>query len=346
MAVGFWTLPVTMIPSSNFPKLPPDKLLNLILTNAPVVIYAIDANGILILAEGKGLATLETGLCQAIGQSVFELYSDYPDIIANIQACLNGQQKHWYSYLEQATYSNYAFPLNSLSGEITGLIAVATDITELHQTLQEKEFLLKEIHHRVKNNLQIISSLLDLQEEKFELENVSTKIIIFNIKQRIKSLALIHEQLYLTPFTSQINFQEYISTLVKNLVAAYQLNPKTFTIEVTGDPVVLDVDTVTSCGLLVNEIITHALRSAFSNQTIENKLSVRIASSQTSVILTIKDNGCCLAESINLENPSTLALQLVQVLARQLDGRIELNRTQGTEFSLIFPLPQAKKFVP
>lgn len=335
-----------MTHSAKFPNLSPDKLLNLILTNAPVVIYAIDANGILILAEGKGLENLEKGLCQAIGQSVFDLYRDYPDIIANIQACLNGKKRHWYSYLEQATYSNYAFPLNSLSGEITGIIAVATDITQLHQTLQEKEILLKEINHRVKNNLQIITSLIDLQEQKIESEATSSRTIISNTKHRIKSLALIHDQLGLKSFINQINFKEYISALVKNLVAAYQINPETLIIDVTGDTVVLDVNTATSCGLLVNEIITNALRHAFPNQTALNKLSVRITSSQTSVILSIKDNGCGLPEGILPENPSTLGLQLVKVLARQLDGHIEINRTQGTEFSLIFPLPQPMKLAP
>jgi len=206
---------------------------------------------------------------------------------------------------------------------------------ELKASLQEKEVLLREIHHRVKNNLQIIFSLLNLQagylKDKQALE------IFKNSQSRIKSMALIHEKLYHSKDLARINFAEYIRDLVKNLFSAYPVNSDAITLKLNLENVCLGIDAAIPCGLIVNELISNSLKHAFPEGR-SGEICVEIyLMADSKVALFVSDNGIGLPEEFNLKDSKTLGLQLVDDLINQLEGNIELKRNEGVEFKLIFP---------
>jgi PAS domain S-box-containing protein len=214
------------------------------------------------------------------------------------------------------------------------------DITErrdaeetLRVSLHEKEVLLREIHHRVKNNLQIISSLVNLQSNRTEDE--SARGIFRDIRDRVHSMALVHENLYRSDNLSRINFANYIRTLVNELGRAYA---SSCAIRLTMDlePLSLSVDTAIPCGLVVNELVTNAYKHAFRNRPEgEISLSLHQASDDT-IILTVRDNGTGMPPGMDWKQHPSLGLQLAQMLSKQINGKLHLGTTQGTEFILTF----------
>lgn len=224
----------------------------------------------------------------------------------------------------------------------TAAVSVAIDITErmlaeeaLRASLREKEILLQEVHHRVKNNLQIICSLLDLQSQK--LNDEKTLEVFQESYNRIKSMAIIHEKLYQSTSLEKINFAEYIETLTNHLLLSYKVNPELIKTHVDIETIYLNIDTAIPCGLIINELLSNSLKHAFSNQT-KGLIKLEFKSHKNQkFILTVKDNGVGLPKDFNLEEKATLGLKLIKVLTQQLEGEIELNQDQGTEFKISFP---------
>lgn len=224
----------------------------------------------------------------------------------------------------------------------TAAVSVAIDITErmfaeeaLRASLREKDILLQEVHHRVKNNLQIICSLLDLQSQK--LNDEKTLEVFQESYNRIKSMAIIHEKLYQSTSLEKINFAEYIETLTNHLLLSYKVNPELIKTHVDIETIYLNIDTAIPCGLIINELLSNSLKHAFPNQTKGLiKLDFKSHKDQK-FILTVKDNGVGFPKDFNLEKKATLGLKLIKVLTQQLEGEIELNQDQGTEFKINFP---------
>ncbi|QUH22652.1 PAS domain S-box protein [Methanobacterium alkalithermotolerans] len=229
--------------------------------------------------------------------------------------------------------------LKSPEGE-TYYFATVKDISSLKQieddlkkSLQEKEVLMKEIHHRVKNNLQIISSLLSLQTDYIENK---TDLAIFKDSQcRAKSMALIHEKLYQSGLLKSINIKDYISALVNELIGTYSGEGKIINLEMDVDDILMDVDTAIPLGLILNEIITNSLKHAFVEK--EGEIKVHLKSSDNEIQVEVADNGVGIGEDIDWRNTDSLGLQLVNNLCRQIDGEIELDNTRGTCFKIRFP---------
>ncbi|UBF27353.1 PAS domain S-box protein [Kovacikia minuta CCNUW1] len=219
--------------------------------------------------------------------------------------------------------------------------AVGRDITELQQTrqiqaaLKEKEVLLKEIHHRVKNNLQIIYSLLRLQSRQIKDQQMAQ--FLLDSQNRVKSIALIHEKLYRSEDLAKINLKQYIPSLVSNLFSSYKINSDVVTLETKIEDISLDIDTAIPCGLIINELISNSLKHAFPEGR-GGKIHVRLHGKKKGLIrLIVGDSGIGIPDKIDPARVKSLGLSLVRDLASQLKGTVRIHRHQGTLFVVTFP---------
>lgn len=237
-----------------------------------------------------------------------------------------------------------ASQLLSPTGEVIGTMGVSRDITEgklaekqIKEALKEKEILLKEVHHRVKNNLQVISSILNLQSSYVSDEN--TLNILRESQNRIKSMAFIHESLYQNKDFAQIKFSEYVVNLSNNLVHSYRLNKHLIDLKLEIDEIFLNLDDSIPCGLIINELVSNALKHAFGNNE-PGEIEIKVKNKVKTLYLSVADNGKGLPKNFNIENTQTLGLQLVSSLCEQLDAELKLNTKQGkgTCFEIEFKL--------
>jgi PAS domain S-box-containing protein len=228
--------------------------------------------------------------------------------------------------------------------EINGkkvLQAVVRDITDrkrdedqIKASLAEKEVLLKEIHHRVKNNLQVISSLLKLQSRYIQDTRVTE--MLKESQNRVRSMALVHEQLYQSKDLSKIDFAEYIQNLAHNLFQAYEVDAKGVNLQTNIAPCSLNVDTAVPCGLIINELVTNSLKYAFINKE-EGKIKIDFSLENNKVcVLVVSDTGIGFPQELDYRNARTLGLRLVVSLVNQLRGKIELLEAVGTTFKITF----------
>ena len=198
--------------------------------------------------------------------------------------------------------------------------------------------LLKEIHHRVKNNLQLVSSLIALQSEY--VQNESDRALFKDTQHRVRSMALIHEKLYQTDDLADIDFAVYLQGLVSELARSYRLNPARTSVSVDVESIRLGIDTAIPCGLLVNELVSNAFKYAFPNDA-EGEVKVSLHSKDREFTLVVEDNGIGIPENVDWQNTESLGLQLVHTLAGQLGGEVSMNSTEGTRFEIVF-LDQAQ----
>ena len=195
--------------------------------------------------------------------------------------------------------------------------------------------LLKEVHHRVKNNLQIISSILNLQSSTISDEN--TLELLRNSQDRIRSMSLIHELLYQTKDFSTIKFSEYIKSIATNLFHSYNQN-KNISLDLDLDDIHLDLDMAIPCGLIVNELLTNSLKYAFETED-EGIIRVKLKSKNGFVHLIITDNGKGFPKDIDFRDTASLGMQLVVSLVDQIDGEVILNTEKGSEYEITFKAP-------
>ncbi|MBN3882903.1 MAG: PAS domain S-box protein [Nostoc sp. JL34] len=205
---------------------------------------------------------------------------------------------------------------------------------KLKNALAEKEVLLKEVHHRVKNNLQIVSSLLQLQSQT--LKDPEVIKVLRESQNRIESISLIHKNLYTSANIGQIDVADYISNLAASLLISYQICPGKIALETDIDSVSLNVDQAIACGLVINELISNALKHAFPNQQV-GTISIALRNIGNSIEMTIRDNGIGLPENLDWRNTDSLGLSLVyDLVTEQLEGNITLERNHGTGFKIQF----------
>ena len=221
---------------------------------------------------------------------------------------------------------------------------------QLEVSLRKKVVLLQEIHHRVKNNLQVISSLLDLQSAT--IQDPQAVQAFRESRDRIKAIALVYDSLYRTQDVARIDMGEYIQSEVSHLFIAYGLDGAVAA-DVQVDDVSLDVDVAIPCGLIVNELVTNALKYAFPARGSrvngkENKVCIKLRAKACEIApadeqcprseftLVVRDNGVGLPTDVDPENPSSLGLQLVDVLTKQIGGTVEVDRSKGTAFKITF----------
>jgi PAS domain S-box-containing protein len=206
---------------------------------------------------------------------------------------------------------------------------------QLKSSLNEKEILIKEIHHRVKNNLQIIISLLYLQSRK--TDDPTLEAALTDSQTRVKSMALIHEKLYQSDSLSYIDFQGYLQNLISNLMITYGIDQNRIRIDISVKPLPLAVNTAIPLGLIMNELVSNSLKYAFPGSQ-SGTISVRGDMNGDTMIVKVRDNGQGIPVSLDWKHANSLGLHLVQMLTRQLKGTIDLSREGGTEFTLSFPV--------
>ena len=233
-------------------------------------------------------------------------------------------------------------------GQVIAAVNVARNITErvqsetqLRASLQEKEVLLKEIHHRVKNNMQIIASLLSLQAGT--IEDPLTRAQFDDSQNRIRSMALVHERLYRSSDLSHIDFGAYLRDLTGHLIQGYHGKSHGIEVEIVADDIHLDVDTAVPCGPIVNELISNAFKHAFPAAS-GGKIEIAVhRDDQGAYHLSVQDNGVGLPAEVDLSESKTLGLQLVSSLTKQIKGTIEVYREPGTTVKITFATEAAHK---
>ncbi|MBD1846848.1 PAS domain-containing protein [Cyanobacteria bacterium FACHB-63] len=232
-------------------------------------------------------------------------------------------------------------PMLSEQEELIGHTGTIEDITiqklaeaKVQASLQEKEALLKEIHHRVKNNLQIISSLIYLQAQR--IQDPEVKEIFKDSQSRISSMALVHDTLYRSEDFAHINLSEYVQSLTLSLFNIYRIQPEHVSLSVQVQPnIVVSLEKAIPCGLILNELMTNALKHGFMNEE-TGEVTVTLNHDSSGICLTVENNGKILPESFQLQEIRSMGLRLVNALANQLNAQITVEKTQKTRFNVTF----------
>ncbi len=239
-------------------------------------------------------------------------------------------------------------PIQDDEGNLYGVVLVFRDVTKqrneerelresrerLSVSLQEKEVLLREIHHRVKNNMQVISSLLSLQTN--QLQDDALRDILRDVTHRVRSMALVHEKLYQSTDLAHIEFADYARSLLNYIRHAHETTETSLELELDLEPVALPVNTAVPCGLILNELFSNALKHAFAGRD-NGRVTVSLRSeAQGRVRLGVGDNGIGLPDSLDWRQSPTLGLHIVQMLAEQLNADVQVVSAGGTEFMITF----------
>jgi PAS domain S-box-containing protein len=245
-----------------------------------------------------------------------------------------------------------ASPLRNDAGEIIGSVHVSKDITalkmieeDLRQSLDEREVLIREVYHRVKNNLNIISSLLRLQSR--ETKDEKTIALFMESQNRVNTMSMIHEKLYRSGDLTSIAMQEYLRELVVHIFRSMETHPGVNLVMDVED-VTLGIDTVIPCALIVNELVTNALKYAFRSER-NGELHVRFHSDESGekrkYALSVRDNGVGIPEGFDLNKTRTLGAQIINSLAAQLDGTVEVVSLEpGTDFRVTLKEKQSSDY--
>jgi PAS domain S-box-containing protein len=246
-------------------------------------------------------------------------------------------------------------------GRLTAISIIYRDITKRKEAEEALKYFeiarKKEIHHRIKNNLQVISSLLDLQAEKFNnRENIEDSEVLEAFREsqdRVISIALIHEELHKSEGFDTLNFSPYIEELARNLFLTYRLGNTGISLNMDLDEnIFLDMDTAVPVGIIVNEIVSNSLKHAFIGRD-RGEIRIKLrrekngehkkeGNKSTSFTLTVSDNGVGIPENLDIKNLDSLGIQLITTLVDQLDGELELKRENGVKFIIRFTVTEEK----
>jgi PAS domain S-box-containing protein len=316
-------------------------------SNDAVLLFRPD--GLTIDANRKAEAMLDRSKEDLLHSYFFDQISpaDKDDAEGKIRAVLDGASVPIYERTARCRDgSEFPAEINlSLVRDPEGrplfVQSIVRDISErkkaedaMRTALREKEVLLREIHHRVKNNMQVIISLLRLQSRSIE---DPARLEIFKTTQdRIRSMALVHEKLYHSKDLAGIDFKSYIQSLVAHLIHSAGPSAARIKIELELDDVELNINKAIPCGLMLNELITNAIKYAFPEGRL-GAIRIRLVAPRDGrVQLTVADDGVGLPVAVDPKNPETLGLQIVSDLARQIDAEIRIERNGGTSYTLMF----------
>ena len=228
----------------------------------------------------------------------------------------------------------------------TSFVGTVDDISErkraeeqIKASLAEKEVMLKEIHHRVKNNLQVISSLVGLQADGSKDEAV--RQVLQDVIYRVRSMALVHEKLYQSANLAHMDFAEYTRSLLNYLWRAHGAAAAAVRLTLDLEPVSLPADTAVTCGLILNELAVNALKHAFQGRA-DGEVTISLHSgTDRQIRLCVADNGVGLPVGFDWRQTRSLGLRLVQMLSRQLDATVEVSSGYGTRFEIVFGGPDS-----
>lgn len=238
--------------------------------------------------------------------------------------------------------------LRKARGELETRVQERTeDLVRANEALQtalaEKEVLLREIHHRVKNNLQVISSILNLQSR--HAEDSRTRAVLEESRSRIQSMTMVYEQLYQAEDLSRIDFRKYVRNLAGALHVSHHVNHEAIKLNTDIDDFQLDIGTAIPCGLIISELVLNSLKHAFPENTVGQVDIAFRAGKKMQCTLMVRDNGIGLPEDLDVDSANTLGLQLVRALVDQLEGTIQMVRNNGTKFIIKFKRGDRRRHV-
>ncbi len=318
--------------------------LRLMTNQMPAVLWTTDTELRFTSSLGMGLPALGLQPNQVTGMTLYDYFQtnapEFFPIAAHFRA-LKGESIAYELHWQARTFDCQVEALRDTEGKLLGVIGIALDITErkraeeqVKASLKEKEALIKEMSHRVTNNLQVISSLLNLQAGYITDE--PARRVFMESQNRLKALALIHDKLYQSEDLTSIDFSGYIRNLVVHLFRAYKVNAHAITLQLDLDPVILDIDHAVPCGLIINELVSNALKYAFPNgKTGEVRIDLH-GDNERRLILAVGDNGVGFPIGVDFRKTASLGMQLVNTLTDQIEGTITLERNCGTTFKIVF----------
>lgn len=284
--------------------------------------------------------------------NINEIPINYGEFIKYYQEAKHTLKPVYYESLPLKTPSQTAYFTGWILPEVednnfNGALCTITNDTDrwnaakqIEDSLKEKKMLLGEIHHRVKNNLQIISSLLNLQS--IHIKDPFDKELFTESQNRVKSMAIVHEKLYQSHNFNQINLKDYTNSLIKDISGTYMIDPDQILFDLDADNIELNLETAIPCGLILNELITNSIKHAFPSGS-KGKISIKFREEKGTYQLEVSDNGVGFPEGLDLENAKSLGLELVKNLVHQLEGSIRLETNHGTHFIMKFRGIQYKK---
>lgn len=315
----------------------------IILEAIPDSIFMLSNDGTYLDFVAKNNHLLAIPSDEIIGKNISDIGLSPNDLeltFKHIQDALNTNSLQEFEYELSLVHDVFQFESRIVKLNDQEVLCIIRDITEkkqieekINRSLKEKDVLLQEIHHRVKNNLQIVSSLLSLQSRY--IEETESMEIFRDSQSRIKSMALIHEKLYQTGDLTRIDLAEYIPDLLSDLFRSYGVNNNLIKFKVESENISLDINTAIPCGLIINELVTNSIKHAFPG-LMAGEINVELTYEPDGLKMKVKDDGVGFPEEFNLNNIKTLGLQLVISLIKQLDGSIELLNESGTCFNIIF----------
>jgi len=311
----------------------------------PDIIMEVDRNKIYTWANKAGLKFFGSDV---VGHAADDFFIGEQETYETVKPLFNGHEEIIYVESwqrrqdgQQRLLGWWCRVLKDAEGHVLGAISSARDITEqkaaedkMRQSLKEREVMLREIHHRVKNNIQIIASLLRLQSRR--LDDEKARAALADSQNRIRSMALIHEKLYQTGDFAQIDMGDYFDGMASHLQTVFRDQADRLRLRVEADQIKLDINRAIPVGLIVNELITNAMKHAFPDGRAGEILIRLLRSGEDHFELTVKDDGIGLPESVRRDGGNTFGLEIVRELAHQIDGSQEIRNDGGTEVVIRF----------
>jgi PAS domain S-box-containing protein len=319
----------------------------------------LSMSGILVVDERGGIIScnhrylemwdisqkvLDSSSDEQVVQSVLDKIADPDGFLEKRQTLMEQKEARYQGEVllkDGQIFEEYAAPMLDEDDRYYGRVIYFRDITQdrhsediLKASVREKEVLLQEIHHRVKNNLQVISGLLDLQS--YHITDDSVKEVYKESRNRVITMALIHEELYQSRNLAQVDYGTYISNLVNNLFKSYAVDLEKVKLNIQAENVLMVVDTGIPCGLIINELITNAFKHAFPDGR-EGEVTIIFSQADEGRFhLEVNDDGVGIPEDIDIRKTQSLGLQLVMMLVEQLSGEMRINSDKGTSFVIEF----------
>jgi len=306
-----------------------------IIDNSPLLIHEVDTSGHFLMANEATCALLGLTRKEILGRHFDELFP------AETASTFKNRLEHMVEAREQMTvddtlhiggqdrlFRSVLFPIEHHAASLPSVIAMAYELTEEIRLAKEKDYLMKELNHRVKNSLNMVSSLVGLKEAQSDAD-------LSDVKHQINTISLIHQKLYQTESVTEICLKGYIGSLLSSVVS---FSTRNVIIEEDIDNVCIPTSQATTLGLIINEIATNAIKHGFTD-TQEAILSVKLEEDQKNghYQIRLSNTGAPFPEGIGLANPQTLGLQLISSLTEQLGGTVELQRTPHPVFTIRFP---------